>query len=215
MWTCSANPQLRPPADVRICRSSTNATGGMLARYRYREYPTPDQQQMLARTFGRARVVFNDALRTRDEAHRAGEKISDTEVQRRIVTWRRPPHPNGNGWTRLAPVALVRACQDARRAFRHWFDSLSGKRKGREGRPPEVPVPVRTTGSRPRATRQRIQRHSPRGAGGEGRERAPGMVQGARLVRGRGGTDTATGKHERCRDRPRPGSSGDPCPPAR
>jgi putative transposase len=28
-------------------------------------------------------------------------------------------------------VALVQACQDARRAYRNWFGSLSGKRKGR------------------------------------------------------------------------------------
>jgi len=29
-------------------------------------------------------------------------------------------------------VALVQACQDARRAYRNWFDSLSGQRKGRK-----------------------------------------------------------------------------------
>jgi len=33
-------------------------------------------------------------------------------------------------------VALVQACQDARRAYRNWFDSISGKRKGpRVGHP--------------------------------------------------------------------------------
>ena len=33
-------------------------------------------------------------------------------------------------------MALVQACRDARRAYRNWFDSLSGKRKGRKiGRP--------------------------------------------------------------------------------
>ena len=32
----------------------------------------------------------------------------------------------------VASVALVQACQDARRAYRNWFDSLSGKRKGRK-----------------------------------------------------------------------------------
>jgi putative transposase len=36
----------------------------------------------------------------------------------------------------VASVALVQACQDARRAYRNWFDSLSGKREGRKvGRP--------------------------------------------------------------------------------
>jgi putative transposase len=31
----------------------------------------------------------------------------------------------------VASVALVQACPDARRAYRNWFDSLSGKREGR------------------------------------------------------------------------------------
>jgi putative transposase len=31
----------------------------------------------------------------------------------------------------VASVALVQACQDARRAYRNWFDSRTGKRKGR------------------------------------------------------------------------------------
>jgi putative transposase len=36
----------------------------------------------------------------------------------------------------VASVALVQACQDARRAYRNWFDSRSGRRKGRRvGRP--------------------------------------------------------------------------------
>ncbi len=41
---------------------------------------------MLARTFGCARVVYNDCLRLRQGAHAAGEKLSDTDVQRRVVT---------------------------------------------------------------------------------------------------------------------------------
>jgi putative transposase len=55
-------------------------------RYRYRAYPTPGQEQLLARTFGCARVVYNDALRTRQDAYTVGERLSDTEVQRRVVT---------------------------------------------------------------------------------------------------------------------------------
>jgi putative transposase len=33
----------------------------------------------LARTFGCARVVFNDAIRCREEAKRAGEKVFPSE----------------------------------------------------------------------------------------------------------------------------------------
>jgi len=103
----------------------------VIVRYRYRAYPTAAQAEMLARTFGCARVVFNDALRLRDAAHDAGEKISDTEVQRRVVTLaKRTP---GREWLgEVASVALVQACADARRAYRNWFDSMSGKRKGRK-----------------------------------------------------------------------------------
>ena len=100
-------------------------------RYRYRIYPEPGQQEALARVFGCARVVFNDCLRVRDACHAAGEKISDTEVQRRVVTLaKRTPE---RAWLAdVASVALVQACQDARRAYRNWFDSLSGQRKGRQ-----------------------------------------------------------------------------------
>jgi len=100
-------------------------------RYRYRIYPSPGQRQALARTFGCARVVYNDCLRLRDTCHAAGEKISDTEVQRRVVTLAKQT-PERAWLGEVASVALVQACQDARRAYRNWFDSLSGKRKGRK-----------------------------------------------------------------------------------
>ena len=109
--------------------------GGMLLRYRYRIDPTPSQRQALARAFGCARVVYNDALAERRRASLAGDKLSDTELQRRVVTLAKT-RP-GRAWlAEVASVALVQACQDARRAYRNWFDSRSGRRKGRRvGRP--------------------------------------------------------------------------------
>ena len=107
----------------------------MLVRYRYRLDPTPGQRQALARAFGCARVVYNDALTERQRAYQAGERLSDTEVQRRVITQaKRTPE---RAWlTEVASVALVQACQDARRAYRNWFDSLTGRRRGRRiGRP--------------------------------------------------------------------------------
>jgi putative transposase len=98
-------------------------------RYRYRLYPTPGQQRALARVFGCARVVYNDCLRVRDECHARGEKISDTEVQRRVITLAKAT-PQRAWLGEVASVALVQACQDARRAYRNWFDSLQGRRKG-------------------------------------------------------------------------------------
>lgn len=103
----------------------------MQVRYRYRLYPEPGQKQALARVFGCARVVFNDCLRLRDACHAAGEKISDAEVQRRVVTLAKLT-PERAWLVEVASVALVQACQDARRAYRNWFDSMAGRRKGRK-----------------------------------------------------------------------------------
>ena len=78
----------------------------MQIRYRYRIYPSPGQRQALARTFGCARVVYNDCLRLRDTCHAAGEKISDTEVQRRVVTLAK--QTPARAWLgEVASVALV------------------------------------------------------------------------------------------------------------
>jgi putative transposase len=112
-----------------------NILSGMLVRYRYRINPTPSQRQALARAFGCARVVYNDALAERQRAFAAGEKLSDSEVQRRVVTLAKKT-PERAWLAEVASVALVQACQDARRAYRNWFDSRSGSRKGRRvGRP--------------------------------------------------------------------------------
>jgi putative transposase len=105
-------------------------------RYRYRIYPTPRQQQALARVFGCARVVYNDCLRVRDDAYAAGEKITDTEVQRRVITLAKAT-PERAWLAEVASVALVQACQDARRAYKNWFGSLAGRRKGRKVRHPK------------------------------------------------------------------------------
>ncbi|MFF2087967.1 RNA-guided endonuclease InsQ/TnpB family protein [Nocardia sp. NPDC058176] len=107
----------------------------MQLRYRYRVYPTPEQQNALAQSFGCARVVFNDCLRLRQDSHRAGVKISDTEIQRRVITLAKKS-PERSWLAEVASVVLVQACGDARRAYRNWFDSLSGKRKGRRVGPP-------------------------------------------------------------------------------
>ena len=107
----------------------------MQVRYRYRIYPSPGQQQALARAFGCARVVYNDCLRLRDACYTAGENISDTEVQRRVITLAKLT-PERAWLGEVASVPLVQACQDARRAYKNWFDSLSGRRKGPKARHP-------------------------------------------------------------------------------
>ena len=65
-----------------------------------------------------------------EECHAAGEKISDTDVQRRVITLAKLT-PEREWLAEVSSVALVQACNDARRAYRNWLDSLAGQRKGR------------------------------------------------------------------------------------
>jgi putative transposase len=113
----------------------------MLVRYRYRIDPTPGRRRALARALGCARVVYNDALAERQRAFAAGEKLSDSEVQRRVVTLAKKT-PERAWLAEVASVALVQACQDARRAYRNWFDSLSGA-QGPPSRAAQVPRQAR------------------------------------------------------------------------
>jgi len=123
----------RPSSPLKVIGQRYGA--GMLVRYRYRIYPSPGHQKALARALGCTRVVYNDCLRLRETCHAAGEKISDTEVQRRVITLAKST-PERAWLAEVASVPLVQACRDARRAYRNWFDSLSGRRKGhRVGHP--------------------------------------------------------------------------------
>jgi len=105
-------------------------------RYNYRLYPTPSQQESLARAFGCARVVFNDGLRLRQQAREAGETyISDGELSRRLITEAKAT-PERAWLDEVSSVALQQALADLNTAYRNFFNSLSGKRKGRKVAPP-------------------------------------------------------------------------------
>ena len=107
----------------------------MLVRYRYRLYPTPGQQQALAKAFGCARVVFNDALRTRQQAHQAGLlHITDAELSARLTACKATLE---RAWLGdVSAVILQQALADLKAAYRSFFASCSGKRKGPKVAPP-------------------------------------------------------------------------------
>ncbi len=104
--------------------------GTVQLRYSYRIYPTPGQRQALARAFGCARVVFNDALASRRQAHTDGLPfITDGDLSKQVITEakRRPDR----AWLgQVSAVVLQQALADAVMAYRNFFASLSGKRKG-------------------------------------------------------------------------------------
>lgn len=108
----------------------------MQLRYNFRLYPTPAQQQAFGRAFGCARVVFNDALRLRQEAHAAGlPYIKDTDLQKQVITAAKRT-PEREWLSEVSSVVLVQALADLHTAYRNFFASVTGKRKG-----PKVAAP--------------------------------------------------------------------------
>ncbi|SCF21773.1 putative transposase [Micromonospora purpureochromogenes] len=108
----------------------------MQLRYNYRVYPTSGQREALARAFGCARVVFNDALRARQEAREQGlPYISDGDLSKRVITEAKTT-PQRAWLGEVSAVVLQQALADLHLAYRNFFASLSGKRKGRKVAPP-------------------------------------------------------------------------------
>ena len=107
----------------------------MLVRYRYRMYPTVSQQQMLARAFGCARVVFNDALAAQRAAHQAGEPyITARQLSARLTHMKNDP---ARAWLcEVSAVVLQQALADLNAAYANFFGSVTGTRKGPKIAPP-------------------------------------------------------------------------------
>ena len=107
----------------------------MQLRYSYRLDPSPSQRQALARAFGCARVVFNDALAARQAARDAGQPYpSDAELSKRLTEAKRTPERSWLG--EVSSVVLQQALADLNTAYRNFFASAAGKRKG-----PKVSLP--------------------------------------------------------------------------
>ena len=107
----------------------------MQLRYNYRLYPTPGQRAALARAFGCARVVFNDGLRIRAQAHEAGlPYVTDRELSARLTAAKKTPERAWLG--EVSAVILQQSLADLNTAYRNFFASVTGKRKGPKAGPP-------------------------------------------------------------------------------
>ncbi|WP_432920342.1 RNA-guided endonuclease InsQ/TnpB family protein [Microbispora sp. CA-135349] len=109
----------------------------MRLRYNFRLSPAPAQQVALARAFGCARVVFNDGLRLRREAHAAGlPYICDGELSTRVIT--QAKKTSERSWLgEVSAVVLQQALADLNSAYRNFFASIGGKRRGPKVAPPK------------------------------------------------------------------------------
>lgn len=108
-----------------------------IKRYRYRAYPTAGQHSGLARLFGCVRVVFNDYIAAREHLYSQGrhEEVPLTQTAQQVLTVAKTTAERD--WlSEVCSVALQQSVRDAGQAYSNYFDSKSGKRKGRKmGKP--------------------------------------------------------------------------------
>lgn len=102
-----------------------------MKRFRYRLYPDPSQEEFLARSFGCARVVFNDALALRQAAFADGEPVpSCGDLMKRMAVSKKTAE---RAWlAEVSDVALQQSLRDLDQAYRNFFSSVKGKRAGRK-----------------------------------------------------------------------------------
>jgi putative transposase len=92
----------------------------MKSRWTFRCYPTPEQEQHLARTFGCVRFVWNWALRARTDAFRAGERIGYPATDKALTLLKQQPE---TVWlNEVSSVCLQQALRDLQVAFSNFFD---------------------------------------------------------------------------------------------
>ncbi|WP_280883016.1 RNA-guided endonuclease InsQ/TnpB family protein [Streptomyces pseudovenezuelae] len=102
----------------------------MQLRYAFRLHPDAGRQTALARAFGCVRVVFNHAVRAREEARRAGRPFPGAgELSTRVIT--EAKRTVERSWLgEVSVVVLQQSLRDAEAAYKNFFASFKGTRKG-------------------------------------------------------------------------------------
>ncbi|WP_329578922.1 RNA-guided endonuclease InsQ/TnpB family protein [Streptomyces sp. NBC_01361] len=108
----------------------------MQLRYSFRLYPEPGQERALARAFGCARVVFNDAVRARRDAHESGSPYPSAALLSKVLVTGAKKRPERSWLGQVSAVVLQQSLKDVESAYRNFFASLKGERKG-----PKVAAP--------------------------------------------------------------------------
>ncbi|NEO63696.1 MAG: IS200/IS605 family element transposase accessory protein TnpB [Moorea sp. SIO4G2] len=100
----------------------------MKARYKYRFYPTDQQKQDLAKLFGCVRVVWNDAL----AICKGSQKVPKSGDLQKLVITQAKKTEDRRWLSEVSVVPLQQSVADLGVAFKNFFDSCNGKRKGRK-----------------------------------------------------------------------------------
>ncbi|MGW0995749.1 RNA-guided endonuclease InsQ/TnpB family protein [Streptomyces sp. NPDC002520] len=100
----------------------------MQLRYSFRLYPSTGQRTALARAFGCARVVYNDALRARETAREQGLPFPKSgDLSKRLIT--EAKNTPQRAWLgEVSAVVLQQSLRDLDTAYKNFFDGLKGKR---------------------------------------------------------------------------------------
>jgi putative transposase len=93
-------------------------------RYRFRFYPTPPQERVLARTFGACRFVYNWALRARTDAYQdAGQNINYNSSSAALTDLKKQQR---TAWLKeISCVPTQQALRHLQTALRNFFDKRS------------------------------------------------------------------------------------------
>ncbi|WP_371549958.1 transposase [Streptomyces sp. NBC_00554] len=110
----------------------------MQLRYAFRLYPEPGQASALARAFGCARVVYNDAVRAREQAHADQLPYPSAAWLSKEMITRAKQSPERSWLAKVSSVVLQQSLRDAETAYRNFFASLKGDRKGPKADKPRM-----------------------------------------------------------------------------
>lgn len=101
-------------------------------RWTFRCYPTPEQEQILARTFGCCRYVYNWALSERTRAFKDGRRMNYNQTSAALTALKK--HPDTIWLQDVAAVPLQQSLRNLQTAFRNFFDKRTAypsfKKKG-------------------------------------------------------------------------------------
>ena len=89
--------------------------------YRFRFYPTPQQEELLRRTLGCARLVYNKALALRSESWtRDRRNVTFKDTSRMLTEWKRDE--NLGFLNDVSCVPLQQALRHLQQAYANFFN---------------------------------------------------------------------------------------------
>ena len=106
----------------------------ILKAFKYRIYPSKEQQILLGKTFGCVRHIFNHYLELQIKRYQNKEKLlSHFDINYLITDLKKERE-----WLKeVDSVALISSAENLSVAYKNFFNSIAGKRKGAKVSPPK------------------------------------------------------------------------------